>query len=115
MADKKYFHIKNYSTNGELAINHHVFEAIALSAIKRVKGVKAYKGNSKQNAFTKYNPVTCLVRKDNKVEIKVDVVLKKGMNIKATCEKIQDEIAQSLMLACETVPFSVKINIASIE
>lgn len=115
MADRKYFNIKNYSTNGELAISRHVFETIASIAIKRVKEAKLYKGKEKGKTFGTYHPVTCSIRKDNRVEVKVDISVKKGANVKTTCEKIQDEISQSLMLACETVPFSVKINVAAIE
>lgn len=115
MADKKYFNIKNYSNNGEMAVHEHVFETIALEAIKRVKGVRPYKGNPKARAFNLYHPVNCTIKKDNRVEIKVDITINKGTNVTKACEEVKEEISESLVLACEVVPFNIKINVASID
>mgnify|MGYP003329491014 CR=1 FL=1 len=115
MADRKYFYIKNYSKNGEMAVHVRVFEAIALDAIKRVKGVKPYQGNPKARAFNLYHPVNCSVRRDNQVEVKADISVAKGQNVKEVCERVKEEISQSLVLASEVIPFNIKINVAEID
>lgn len=115
MADKhSYFFIKNYSSNGDMAISRHVFEEIVLNTIKKIKGVTPFKGEGTKKNFNLYHPVTCSIRKDNRVDINVDVSVKKNIDVKSTCIKIQEEINNALMLSCETVAFNVNINVASI-
>lgn len=112
--EHRYYYIKNYSNKGEMAISHHVFETIAMDAVKKVKGAKVYKGNPRSRGFNIYRPVTCEMKKNGKIELHVNVSLKKGVDVKATCEKIKDEITSDLLLAVETVSVNVLINVANI-
>lgn len=111
--EHRYYYIKNYSTQGEMAISHHVFETIATEAVKRIKGASIYKGkaNSRVNI---YRPVACEMKKNGKIELSVDVSIKKGADVKATCEKIKEEITNDLLLAVETINVNVLINVANI-
>ena len=111
--EHRYYYIKNYSTKGEMAISHHVFETIAMEAVKRIKGAKIYKGNP-HHTRTIYRPVTCEMKKNGKIELNVNISLKKGANVKSTCEKIKEEIINDLLLAVETVSVNVNINVANI-
>lgn len=118
MAKKKehhgYYYVKNYSTKGEMAISHHVFETIATEAVKKIKGAKIYRGKPHSRGFNIYRPVNCEMKKNGKIELSVDVSLKKGVDVKTTCEKIKDEITGDLLLAVETVNVNVLINVANI-
>ena len=112
--ENKYYYIKNYSTKGEMAISHHVFEEIATLAVKRIKDAKIYKGKPHTRGFNIYRPVTCEMKKNGKIELNVNVSLKKGADVKATCNKIKDEIVSDLALAIETASVNVIINVANI-
>lgn len=112
--EHRYYFIKSYSTKGEMAISHHVFESIAMEAVKRIKGAKIYKGNPHSRGFNIYRPVTCEMKKNGKIDLNVNVSLKKGIDVKSTCEKIKEEITSDLMLAIETVNVNVSINVANI-
>jgi len=116
MADKKnYFFVRNFSSNGDMAISRHVFEDIVINTIKKIKGVSPYRGDGAKKNFKLYHPVTCTMRRDNKVDINVDISIKKNVDVKAKCIEIQEEINNNLLLSCETVAFNVNINVANIE
>ncbi|MCQ2794613.1 MAG: alkaline shock response membrane anchor protein AmaP [Bacilli bacterium] len=110
--EHRYYYIKNYSNKGEMAISHHVFETIAVEAVKKVKGASVYKG--KTSRVNIYRPVSCEMKKNGKIELSVDVSLKKGVDVKTTCEKIKEEITNDLLLAVETINVNVSINVANI-
>lgn len=115
MADR-YYQIKNYSSTGEMAISRHAFENIALNTIKHIKGVKVYKGRQGANkSVYLYRPIVCNMEKDGLIKLDVDITLKKGVKLKETCEKIQEEINNAILLAVETVKVKVNINVAQIE
>ncbi len=110
--EHRYYYIKDYSTKGEMAISHHVFESIATSAVNKIKGAKIYKGNP--HAHSIFHPVTCQIKKNGLIELTVNISLKKGIDLKSTCEKIKEEITNDLLLAVETVSVNVIINVANI-
>lgn len=112
--EHRYYFIKNYSNKGEMAISHHVFETIATNAVNKIKGAKVYKGNPHHSSRTIYRPVNCEMKKNGKIELSVDVSIKKGVDVKETCEKIKEEIVNDLLLAVETVSVNVSINVANI-
>lgn len=116
MAEKKYYRIKNYSNHGEMAISHKVFEEIALNAVENVKGAKIYHGRSnKVKGLNLYRPIVCEIKKDNEINLRVDISLKKGVDLKSTCEKIKEEINDAILLAVESVRVNTVINIAAID
>lgn len=117
MADKNnYFYVENYSNNGEMAISRSAFESIALFTLKRVKGVKPFKKIEKDKKGKNiYKPITCNIRRDGRVDLNVDISLKKNTDVRSTCLKIQEEIKSALLLAAETIPFNININVAGIE
>ncbi|MCQ2792313.1 MAG: Asp23/Gls24 family envelope stress response protein [Bacilli bacterium] len=110
--ENRYYIVKN-SNLGEMAISHRVFETIAINSVRQVKGAKIYKGDAKSRRYL-YRPVTCEMKKHGKIEINVDVSLKKGVDVKSTCQKIKEEIINNLLLAVETVSVNVLINVANI-
>ena len=112
---KDFFFIKNYSSHGDMAINRHAFEDIALNVIKKIKGVKPFNGQGASKSFKMYRPIVCNITKDNKVDLNIDISIKKSIDIKSTCIKIQEEVNNALILSCETVPIKVNINVANIE
>lgn len=114
MAD--YVYIKNYSKNGEIGISRHVFEDLATEAVERIGGAKVSdKKSSRRRVFKLYNPIKVVFHDNGQVEILIDITLKKGVNAKQVCEAIQEEVAQSLLVYTESVPFDIHLKVKSIE
>ncbi len=110
-----YAYINNYKNLGKLGIHRRVFEAIALQATNEVEGANVFKKNSGHSVFRLKNDISCLYRKDGKVDIKIPVVIRKNCDVNAICIKIQETVATYLMSMCEMVPFKITVNIAAIE
>lgn len=110
MANKNnYFYIRNYSSNGEMAIARRAIEEIVLLTINKIKGISLFKTKKDDS------PVVCNITKDNNVKIKVNVSIKKNTSVKDVCLKAQDEIKNSFLLALELIPSEIVINVANIE
>jgi len=114
MANKGYYYIKNYSSNGEMAISRHVFEELALATVMKIDGVTPYTGDGSKSK-TIYKPVTADLQKNGKVSLNIDISISKKVDIKSTCIRIQEEVRNSLLAALETVPVNININVAAIE
>lgn len=116
MAKNDYFYITSASSEGTLAISKRVFYDITLNSIKRIKGVRPNQYSAKKKKKeNKYFPISCSINKDNKINIEVDVSVKKGIDVKATCLKLKEEIESQILLMCETAPVNININVANIE
>lgn len=114
MAD--YVYIKNTSNKGELAISRHVFEALATEAVDRVIGAKVAVSKSKSKRIAKlFNPVKVVFHSNGQVEITISITLSKGANVNKVCLNLQEEVGQSLLAYTESVPFEIKIKVASID
>lgn len=107
MAD--YYKIKNLSNRGDIALSRKVFEQIASDAASRVNGASV----SKKEKF-KLSPVIVTFHTNGKVEVSLSISLSKESNVSETCKKIQEEVASSLMAYCESIPYDIKIKVASI-
>ena len=112
MAD--YSYINNYTKNGSLAISRRVFETIAVIATNKINGAEVSKANKKSKDFNLYNPISVNIEKDGKVNIKIEVSLKKGTDVHKICMQIQERIAQHMELMCEIVPFNIITKVVSI-
>lgn len=113
MAD--YVYIKNSSSDGDLAISRRVFEELATEAVDKVIGASVTTLKSKNKILVKlYHPVKVTFHKNGQVEIKISITIKKGINANKVCLDIQEEVANSLLVYTESVPFDIQIKIASI-
>jgi uncharacterized alkaline shock family protein YloU len=112
MAD--YSYINNYTKNGSLAISRRVFETIAVIATNKINGAEVSKANKNSKDFNLYNPISVNIEKDGKVNIKIEVSLKKGTDVHKICMQIQERIAQHMELMCEIVPFNIITKVVSI-
>lgn len=110
-----YFYIKNISSDGKLAISKNVFYDIISSAIKPFKDIRLNRNINKKKKGDRYSPITCRISRDNKINIDIDVAVKKGANVKALCLKLKEEIESEILLMCETVPVNVNVNVANID
>ncbi len=59
-------------------------------------------------------PVKATIRKNGRVDIRLEVVLKKGENVKSICDAIRENVSNSIQMMCETIPFNVEINVNGI-
>ena len=111
-----YVEINNYKKLGDMGISHRVFEHVATIACNQVNGVVSLGNNKKKknSAIELFRPVHATIKKNGKVEIRLDVILQKGVDVKKVCQSIEDNVTNSLQMMCETVPFSVEINVRGI-
>lgn len=110
---RDYYYLNNYSPYGSMGISHRAFITIVETATNHVAGASV--NNRKKVAiFQMANPVKVYFRKDGKVDINLDVSVKKGESVNEVCSNIQDSIADSLLMMCETVPFNINIKVSSI-
>jgi len=115
MANKgHYYYIKNYSSNGEMAISRHVFEELALTTVMKIEGVTPYTGDNAKSK-TIYRPVIATLQKNGRVSLNIDISISRKVDIKATCIKIQEEVRNVLLAALETIPVNININVAAID
>lgn len=110
---REFYLLNNYSPYGNVGISHHAFIRLAEIATNNVTGAAV--ANKKKNfIFQMTNPVKVYFRKDGKVDIQLDVSIKKGESVKDVCLNIQNSVADAIMMMCETVPFNVHIKVSSI-
>lgn len=110
---RDFYFLNNYSPYGSVGISHRAFITIAEIATNHVVGA-AVISKKKNILFQMTNPVKVYFRKDGKVDIQLDVSIKKGASVKDVCLNIQNSVADSIMMMCETVPFNVHIKVSSI-
>ena len=107
-----YIEINNYSKLGMMGISHRVFETIASNACKQINGVKIDTSKKIKVSIIEFSsPVRAIIKKNGRVEIKMDVILKKGVDVKDVTTKLEENIASQIQIICETVPFNIAINV----
>ncbi len=111
MAD--YIYIKNYSRSGEIGISRRVFEQIVSDAVSRVSGASISPAATKKMPFNLNSPIKITFRIDGSVEIRISIILKKGVNSDKVCLAIQEEVARSITAYTESVPFQIELKVAS--
>lgn len=110
---RNYYLLNNYSPYGKIGISHRAFTRIAEIATNHVAGA-AITSKKKAAIFQMTNPVKVYFRKDGKVDIQLDVSIKKGESVKNVCLDIQNNVADAIVMMCEAVPFNVHIKVSSI-
>lgn len=111
MAD--YVYIENYNNYGAMGISRRVFENIASAATNRVKGASV--SHNKGRLFTLHRPIQIILRNNGLVDIRIDVIIKIGVNVDEVCLKIQEEVANALLLMTEMIPFNIGVKVVAIE
>lgn len=106
-----YYILDNYNQNGHIAISMGAFESIATIAAGSLENVTVKK---KKKDFLLTKPVAALIRKDGRLQISLEVTMKKGTKIDETCTKIQQEVANAVQMMCETVPVRVMVKVAAL-
>ncbi len=107
-----YVEINNYQKLGDMGISHRAFETIAMNACNQVNGASIDTSKKRKVSIIELSkPVHAIIRKNGKVDIKLDVILKKGVNVKEICGAISDNVSSSIQMMCETIPFNVEINV----
>ncbi len=112
---RDYYYLNNYSNYGIVGISRKSFTRIAELATNHVAGATVRrKGKKAISLFQMANPVQVAFRKDGKVDISVDVTIKKGVSVTEVCADIQNSVADSILMMCETVPFTVQVKVSAI-
>lgn len=102
-----YVVLNEKSENGLMAINKSVFESIADISMKDIEDVKV-----SFNPFVR--PIQIKIE-DNKLNITADVKVKYGVNVSATCEKIQNRIYENISYMTGFKPNEVTVNVTGFE
>ena len=112
MAD--YIYIDNHAKKGKIAIALTVFDSLATTALSNVPGISLSSAHMKKDQKIRLNrPVQTSIRHGIvHVWVAVDVV--KGTNLQVVTRDIQEEIANSFLVATEQVPFDVQVKVISI-
>lgn len=110
-----YVEINNYKNLGDMGISHRVFETIAMNACNEVNGASIDTRKKKKVMIIELSkPVHATIRKNGRVDIRLDVILKKGVDVKKVCMSIEDSVTSAIQMMCETVPFGIEINVNKI-
>lgn len=110
-----YIEINNYQNLGEMGISHRAFETVAKSACNQVNGASVDLSKKKKVSIIELSkPVRAIVRKNGRVDIRLEVLIKKGENVKEICDAIRENVSSSIQMMCETIPFNVEINVNGI-
>lgn len=110
---RDYYLLNNFSPYGTMGISHRAFITIVETATNHVSGASVSKSR-KTAIFKMANPVKVYFRKDGRIDINLDVSVKKGESVGQICNNIQNSVADALLMMCETVPFNVHIKVSSI-
>ena len=112
MAD--YIYIDNYAKKGKIGISLSAFDSLASAALNNVPGISLSSAHMKKDQKIRLNrPVqTTIIRGIVHVWVAVDVV--KGTNLQVVTKNIEEEIANSFLMATEQVPFDVQVKVISI-
>lgn len=109
---RDYYFLNNYKNNGKMGISRRSFETIATTAANGVKDAKV--SRQKSRLFHLAHPVNAYFRNDGKVELQIDVNISGAAPVKDVCLKIQEAVASSVSMMCETVPFGIEIKVISV-
>ncbi len=111
---RDYYYLNNYNSRGKMGISHEAFTTIVETATNNVVGASVNNKRKKTTLFQMKNPVKVTFRKDGKLDILIDVSIKKGIAVDLVCSNIQNSVADALMMMCETIPFNIRIKVSSI-
>lgn len=109
-----YVFIQNYSGKGLIGISNHAFRQIAEHATKNVEGV-VLDPKSGDGYWEPTKPIEVIIRANTRVDINVSINLIGKMDVSATCLKIQENIANHLLLMAELIPFKINVKVMAIK
>ena len=83
-----YYYLNNYRNSGEMGISRRAIETIATLAVNQVEGAEIEKvDNKKKWNFFLNDPVRAFFRKDGRIELHLNVVIHKNINVQEICER----------------------------
>ena len=107
---EEYVYIPNYTRNGVMGITNHVFEQIAEIATNQVKGTETF---TRKSTFFVHRPASCEI-KNGLVTVKIYVVIAAEANINEVCLNIQENVANSLAMMTELIPFKIGVEVVNV-
>lgn len=116
-----YLTLNNNYTNskGNLKISSFTIEQIAEFSLQKMDAVSTPKAKKYPKLLKKFDyfslkeGVKCTF-KDNRINLKIIVDIKKGSNIEEVCLKIQKTIADDLEILLENIPLNIKVKVEKI-
>ena len=112
-----FYYLNNYQQAGKMGISRKAFENIVTIASNNLQHVKINNYGETLtrlgNIISAVRPVKAFFKKDSRVDFMLDVVV--GDNVTAIadlCARIQEEVANSISMMCETVPVSIEIRVS---
>ena len=102
-----YVKLNEKNEYGMIAINKSVFESIVEISMKDIEDVKV-----SVNPFA--HPIQIKID-ENKLNITADVKVKYGVNVNATCEKVQNRIYENAAFMTGFKPNEVTVNVTGFE
>ena len=111
-----YVFIQNYSRLGNIGISGYTFQQIAEEATKNIEGValKDEEGNP-NGSWELSRPISVAILDNTRVDINVSINLIGKLNVHQTCVRIQESIAEKLLLSAEIIPFRINVKVVSIK
>ena len=97
----------NKNEKGSCTISEKALQDIATIALSHIKNVSPSK---KDRDF-----VSCKFNKNNELNVKLAIKIKKGIDIVKLCSKIQDEIKENILLMTNIECKKVDIDIQGFE
>ena len=92
---------------GKYIISDKAFREIVVATLDNVKNIYPAKKDK--------DYVECKFNKNNELNIKISLRVKKGIDIVKLCSKIQDEVKENILLMCEVEPKTINIDIQGFE
>ena len=110
-----YVYIQNYSRLGNIGISGFTFRQIAESATKNIEGVLLEGADkNEENKWELSKPIDVVIHDNTRVDINVSINLIGKHNVHQTCVKIQESIAEKMLLSAEIIPFKINVKVVSI-
>ena len=109
-----YVYIQNYQKAGTIGISSYSFKQIAENACNTVEGVRLDK-DSNSGTWSLSKPITVIIKDDTKVDINISISITGKLNVHQTAVKIQEAVAERLMIVAETVPFRINVKVVSMK
>lgn len=105
----EYVYIQNYNKQGTMGISYHVFDQIAEIATNQVSGATV----SKKRAYSLNKPVKCQIR-NGTVTVRISVKLDANLNVNDVAREVQENVASSLSMMTELIPFNISVEVVDI-
>ena len=110
-----YVYIQNYSRLGSIGLSNYTFRQIAENATRNIEGV-LLKDEAQEGATWELSkPIDVIIRDNTRVDITVSINLIGKLNVHQTCVKIQESVAEKLLLMAELIPFKINVKVVSIK